>query len=312
MKKFPFVLLSLGLLVACADGEGLPGAARNISQRSVSPGGDILPGSKGDRQTILPGTKGDRLAALEVQVHLPDIGFEVAATQKAPLLKVSVDSQAVESSFIRARQEQGEIIYYYQLKDVPLADTPHQEIVFRTAEGVVQTAGLVPALNKQQTQIAMPFDLQTLAIWLVAGEVQHQQHQTVQQLSAEQLASISKLTDIGMLTENLGSLYRTSMGRSDPTRSDLILRQAIADSQKYLNADKTASSSGSSDSDHIAALSDTINTQDSGQRDFGSVNASRFRYYRATLPATHWTWSRMDKNTSDSSSKVGQVTQPSD
>ncbi len=212
----------------------IAGALDSNSQILPGSKGDpshILPGSKGDRTNILPGSKGDRshIAGLEVQLRLPEIGFQTAfVIQSEPTpaqWTVHLDSQVVKSKLIKVRSEGADAIIYFALENLDVENLNTHELIFASSDKVVQAAALVPALKPEQTSISEPVTPQTTATWLVADEYQRKKGAKVQELKADELKTLSGLPEITSLAEQIRDLYRSSKGRANLAKSDQVLKE---------------------------------------------------------------------------------------
>lgn len=282
-------LIFLGLLTACGGDPHSLNSSPNAqpstavvagaldSKSQILPGskGDpthILPGSKGDRTNILPGSKGDRshIAALEVQLRLPEIGFQTAfVIQSEPTpaqWSVHLDSQVVKSRLIKVRTEGADAIIYFALENLEVESLNTHEIIFASSDKVVQAAALLPALKPEQTSISEPVTPQTTATWLVADEYQRKKGAKVQELNADELKILSGLPEITVLTEQIRDLYRSSKGKANLAKADQVLKElAKAVSQAEQKIDKQSQSPNQQSSRPSAVTNNSGNSASAPQ-----------------------------------------------
>lgn len=170
------LLVPLALLTACGRPAAVnPGTSGfQVQSDEILPGskGDrngILPGSKGDRNGILPGSKGDRshLAALIVRVELPassDFVVLALADPQPGDWVASVDGQAVPTRLLTVAKAPEATIASFELSEVPLGGGV-QELLFKSPDGNVRAAALLPALQAQQHELAAPLTPLSMAVW---------------------------------------------------------------------------------------------------------------------------------------------------
>ena len=217
-------LAGLLLFAGCAR-DPLP----PITTANGNPAGGILPGSKGDRK---------HLAALEVQLQLPALAsadFAIKALAVPPALDrwtATVDGKQVGLSFQAATEVEGEVLLSFVLSDVGIAETGMQEFLFHAEDKVLQAAGLVPRLGREQKRLSAPLTSESTAVWMIARNYQKGKGKALQDLTPEQFALLQALPEVKTLAQSLKQLYRQSKGKADPTKSEHLNAQADQGSVK--------------------------------------------------------------------------------
>lgn len=229
-----FIALSLSvvMLVSCGgQSTQLPADSPSAVTAGVVTDAPILPGSKGDRNHILPGSKGDRshIASLEVQLRLPEIGFEIAFTtlaeQKPAQWTARVDALPVKTRLIKTRIEGGDAIIYFALEELNVESLSTHELLFVSPEQIVQAAALVPGFQPGQVSISEPVTTQSTAVWLIAEQYQQQKGAKVQDLSSEDIKALNSLPELPDFAQQIRDVYRSSKGKSDLKKADQILKK---------------------------------------------------------------------------------------
>lgn len=203
--------------VAGTSGTGqiLPG-----SKGAILPGtkGGILPGSKGG---ILPGTKGERvsLASLELSVQVPiseSFSVKQLGTSEIQTWTVSVDGRPAGLKLLSTRQQGDlqELVFSLSKLDV-LVGYPWQEVKFH-ADGVLQSAGLVPAFTVGQERVEQALSSESLATWMLVNDLQTEASQTIQDSDTAWVQALAALPETAELAKTLKEIYRQSRGKSDP------------------------------------------------------------------------------------------------
>ncbi|MEZ0370150.1 MAG: hypothetical protein ACAI44_13770 [Candidatus Sericytochromatia bacterium] len=200
---------------------GAPGFSRVVTAPKANPAPDI------DLMTrILPGSKGDRntLAQLEVQLLLPDFeafsqGSLVLALTDAQLAGqwvAVVDGQPVKTRLVASTATGGERTLSFVLEDVNLGNTEFQEILLRSPDQGIQAAALVPALQAGQSRLAEPLSLLSTAVWLLASEDQADRGESPQHLSTDEFRQLQARPDATVLAGSLKKLFLDGKGQLAP------------------------------------------------------------------------------------------------
>lgn len=231
-SAFSALSLSVVMLASCGgQSTQLPADSPSAVTAGLVTDAPILPGSKGDRNHILPGSKGDRshIASLEVQLRLPEIGFETAFTtlaeQKPAQWTARIDALPVKTRLIKTRIEGGDAIIYFALEELDVERLSTHELLFVSPEQIVQAAALVPEFQPGQVSISEPVTTQSTAVWLIAEQYQQQKGAKVQDLSPEDIKTLTSLPELPDLAQQIRDVYRSSKGKSDFKKAEQILKK---------------------------------------------------------------------------------------
>lgn len=218
-----YLTAGLSLLSACGGAPALQAPHQSAVLGTYDAG--ILPGSKGDRS---------HLDSVELELNLPlETAFTLAqlTRQEAENWSIEVDGKRPARVRLSSARPGGDgQLLTFVLEDVSvLTHARVHELVIYSADGVLQTAGLMP-LPANQTRAPEALNSQTLAEWLIARELLN--GKPLQKLAPEVLVQLQTTPEAQTLTQDLKDLYRQSRGKADPRKSAKAEAAARAAAQK--------------------------------------------------------------------------------